>query len=144
MKLYFLFAILISGRAFGFDLCQYESTSDFLDLIEAGKGKQTHESSNHKKFTEYEKNLIYTTIRLERDYRDVSKYKALIIFGDFDEGSDEPGSDAGTIRYFTIGKERIVMVHYWPGENEYGAFYQIKADKTEMIASIGDGSIECK
>jgi hypothetical protein len=53
--------------------------------------------------------------------------------------------DAGEIEYLTAENTKFALVHYWPGENEYGAFIEIKNNKSiKVMASITDGFIECK
>jgi hypothetical protein len=43
------------------------------------------------------------------------------------------------VRY---GKERFTIVRYFPGDNEYGVIFK-KGGRT-VIATIGDGSIDCR
>jgi hypothetical protein len=64
-------------------------------------------------------------------------------FGDYYDG--RPGPNAGEIVYYNIQGKQIVLVHYWPGENEYGAFYQInKNASVKLMATISDSFISCK
>ena len=73
----------------------------------------------------------------------LSEAHALHIFGDYYEDETETGSDAGEIIYFKLASQKFITVHYWPGENEYGAIFEMKNGKIIHIANIGDGSIEC-
>ncbi|HXH74665.1 MAG TPA: hypothetical protein VNJ08_06845 [Bacteriovoracaceae bacterium] len=124
-----IFTILLTTQAFAFDLCAFQETSELnLEILKA--------SQNPKRFTFAEKNLIHRTIALQSMYEGISKAEALVLF--------KEGSSDGEITYFQMGDKQMILVHYWPGDNEYGAFYQIKPTGTaKLIARVGDSFISC-
>lgn len=145
MKTLILLATLLSSQAYAaFNVCKFDDTFEMHEALKDAKAKTTS-SSNHKKFTTAELKLIHKTITTESYYANQSLTEAqtLHIFGDYYEDSTETGSDAGEIIYSKLGTQKIITVHYWPGENEYGAIFEVKSGKTVHIANIGDGSIEC-
>jgi hypothetical protein len=144
MKTLILLAALFSTQAFAISVCKYDETSDLTEAIAHSRYTKT-ESKNHKKFTKAELKLIHKTISAEDFYagKKLTEAEALHIFGDYYEDETETGSDAGEIDYYIVGTQQIIIVHYWPGENEYGAIFEIKAGKTVHVANIGDSFISC-
>jgi hypothetical protein len=142
MKLFLLLlALFVTTQAFGADVCSFTETSDFLDTIEAKNIKPSKRSKNHTRFTAQEKELIHQAIKSDRYYANVSIAEALIIFGDYYEG--QMGSNAGELVYFKVDGKELILVHYWPGDNEYGAFFETVNGKTKLKAKITDSFIDC-
>ncbi len=94
-------------------------------------------SDNHDAWSSIEKKMISTVVALQ----EYIKEDALEVFGDYYEG--ERGSNAGEIVYFKVGKKIIAKVHYWPGDNEFGAYVEVIGSKVIVHAEIGDGEIVC-
>jgi hypothetical protein len=100
-------------------------------------------AKNHKGWSALEKDMIHLAISLDNSLRGVTKEEALRKFADLYEGRQ--GSNAGEIVYLTISDKQYALVHYWPGENEYGAFFQLKTGRAfKLVAEITDSFIECK
>lgn len=144
MKTFILLAVLICTQAYGaFDVCKFEETFELTEAMEKS-GKLTKTSNNHKHFTKTEKNLIFEAIESDEMYSGtITEAEALNIFGDYYDGSQTTGSNAGEISYYTVGKQKFIIVHYWPGDNEYGGIFEVKNGKAAHIAIIGDSFIEC-
>lgn len=125
-----IFGLLIATQAFCFDLCGYQETSDL-------KLQQVKTSRNPKRFTFAEKNLIHRTISLQSFHEGVSRQEALELFAE--------GSNEGEVAYFEIEGRQLILVHYWPGENEYGAFYELKPKGiSRLMARVEDSFITCE
>ncbi len=100
-------------------------------------------SDNHNAWTPIEKKMIQKTLTLQ-DYLGVlNENESLRIFGDFYENETETGSNAGEIVYFKVGNKVIAKVHYWPGDNEFGAYVEVVGSKVLIHAEISDGDIYC-
>lgn len=120
-----VFFTLISLNSFAFDLCSLQETSQLDGQV------ITKRSKNHNRFTFAEKNLIHRTIALQSFYEGVSKPEALELFSD--------KSTDGEIIYYEVNGYELIFVHYYPGDNEYGAFYY----GSKLIARVGDSFISC-
>jgi hypothetical protein len=121
--------LFITTKAMAFDLCSYQQTSQ----IEISRSKVSKRPS---RFTFAEKNLVHRTIALENYNRGISRPEALEIFTE--------ASSEGKIVYFSKNGKDYILVHYWPGDNEYGAFYLVSEKSApKLIASIGDSFITC-
>jgi hypothetical protein len=141
MKILILLASLITTQAFAsFNICEFEETWQLTEAMEK-LGKKTSTSKNHKKFTSTEKDLILESLTTQGE--DLTRAQALIQFGDYFGDRTEPGSNAGEIEYYTVGSQKFIIVHFWPGDNEYGAIFEVKNGKNINIANIGDSFIEC-
>lgn len=142
MKL-FLALLFITTNAFAINICKFEETSDFKDELEERGIRPARVSKNHKKFTSVEKQLIHRTVTLQSWLKNSTMKEALESFGDYYEG--QQGSNAGEIEYYNIEGKQYILVHYWPGDNEYGAYYAInKNGSFKLVAEINDSFIECK
>ncbi|WP_408097983.1 hypothetical protein ACJVC5_03395 [Peredibacter sp. HCB2-198] len=142
MKFLLALALLVTTNAFAIDLCSFEQTWELDEALESMNVRPLKVSDNHKSFTNVEKQLIYTTV-IQQDWRaGVSMKEALEIFGDYYDG--KLGSNSGEIKYFNVKGQKFAIVHYWPGDNEYGAIFKHINNQFHLIASIGDGEISCK
>ena len=138
MKTLLLLLILISTQAFAaFDACKFEDSHDFVDALEKANAKVV-KSDDHQNFSPAELTLIHTTITSEHYYRteQLTPAQTLRIFGDYYEEETTPGSDAGEVVYFTVGAQKFILVHYWPGENEYGSIFEVKNGKNVQGSSF--------
>lgn len=143
MKYLLFIPLLFLSNAYAFDVCSFEYTHDFFEYIEKQGIKPTRVSKNHKKFTSVEKKMIYKMVTSQSWRRNDTVAEALLEFGDYYNGKE--GYNAGEIQYFTINNIKLVLVHYWPGDNEYGAFFFVnKNNSTRYKAVINDGEIYCK
>lgn len=145
MKTLILLASLLSTQAFAaFDACKFEDSNDFVTALKRAKA-QVVKSKDHQKFTAVELDLIHTTISTEHMYasEQLTSAQTLHIFGDYYEEETTPGSDAGEIIYFILATQKFIVVHYWPGENEYGSIFEVKNGHNVQVANIGDSFIEC-
>jgi hypothetical protein len=145
MKMFVFLFILTTTQAFAFNLCKFASTADFQEKVEAKKIKEIKRVSNEKKFNAFERDMIFAAIRTDSMYENVSKAKALKIFSDYQSKHSGPGSDDGEILYYEVKGQKFQLVHYWPGDNEYGAFVELKPNgKISILASVNDGEIRCQ
>lgn len=144
MKSLVLISLLFSSLSFAsVEFCSYEETYQFFDALEIQEIKHTKRARNHKRFTFLEKNLIHLTITLQSWYVGVSREEAILTFSQVDEYGQR-GPNAGEVLYYQFGSKKYVLVHYWPGDNEYGAFYELKvAGAYELKGVIRDGAIYC-
>ncbi|MFA5583593.1 MAG: hypothetical protein WDA09_05200 [Bacteriovoracaceae bacterium] len=145
MKVLVLISLLFSlSSVASTDFCSYSETYQFFDELESQGIKHIKRARNHKRFTFLEKNLIHLTITLQSWYVGVSREEAILTFSQVDE-SNQRGPNAGEVLYYQIGNKNFVLVHYWPGDNEYGAFYELKvAGSYELKGIIRDGGIYCE
>lgn len=146
MKNFILSLALLSSSAFANqEICRFDSTPDFHEAMENSKvGRQVGMNADHGNFAPLENTMIYQTVTGQEWQRDLSMEQALGEFADYNEYEPGPGSMAGEILYYKIKDSRFALVHYWPGENEYGAFFELKSGSATMIAEINDGDITCK
>ena len=95
-----------------------------------------------------EKAMIQAAVLNNDNSTPVTPDEAIDIFSDKENG----GSLGGTVSYFKIthnGKEKTVAnATYYPGDNEYGALFQIwtysdGSQHAGMIGTIGDSDIYC-
>ena len=143
MKYILILTALLSLPALALDVCSFAETADFRDALES-VGINAHKiSKDHKKFTFSEKRMIHLTVSTQSWLSGSSLEEALDIFGDFQDG--RPGPNAGEIRYYKIEQKTLALVHYWPGDNEYGAFFEVKRDGSfKMLARVEDSWINCR
>ncbi len=85
-------------------------------------------------FTVLEKKLIHKVVTLQDYLSTNTAEQSLEDFG---------GSSDGEIVYFKVGRKVIAKVHYWPGDNEYGAYVEVVGSKVLIHATIGDSEISC-
>lgn len=139
MKALFLALVLVSTQALANEtICSANETWEIFETVKAHKI-----SKNHAKFTFSEKQMIHLTITLQEFLKGSSKEEALETFADMYEG--RMGSNAGEIKYFRIEGKEFALVHYWPGDNEYGAIFEIKRNNAfKLVAEVGDSFIACK
>ncbi len=142
MKILLAVALFITTNAFAVDLCSFQETSDFNKAIETLKIKPVKKSTNPKRFTFIEKQMVHLTITLQGWLSGSTKEESIEIFGDYHGG--KKGFNAGEILYYEIAGKQIAVVHYWPGENEFGAFFEIKNGSYKLLADISDSFITCK
>lgn len=142
MKL-FIALLFIVTNAFAADICKFEETWEFEEALKAEKIKPVRVAKNHKKFTSVEKQLIHKTVTGQDWLKNNSMEESLEAFGDFYNGRQ--GSNAGEIKYYNIEGKQFILVHYWPGDNEYGAYFMLNRNGSyKRIADIGDSFITCK
>ncbi len=98
-------------------------------------------ADDHFSWTNNEKKMIHKAVTLQSGMTDLTEEESLEFFGDF--VSCETGSNAGEIQYFKVGRKIIAKVHYWPGDNEYGAYVEVVGSKVLVLAEIHDGDISC-
>ena len=85
-------------------------------------------------FSALEKRLIHKVVTIQDYLSENSAEQSLEDFG---------GSADGEIVYFKVGNKVMAKVHYWPGDNEYGAYIEVFGSKVLVHAHIGDGDINC-
>jgi hypothetical protein len=99
------------------------------------------------KLNKEEAALIQTTIHIVDPIESSTTESALEIFRD-DSGD---GAGAGQINYLSISINnkpvQLAKVVYFPGDNEYGAIFQLHTYSgrlhADLIATTGDGDISC-
>jgi hypothetical protein len=98
--------------------------------------------------TDLEKAMIQTAVLMTDSATAVTPDQALDIFSDKENG----GSLGGSVSYFKVnhaGKEKtLANVTFYPGDNEYGALFQIWTYSdgnlsAGMIGTIEDSDIYC-
>lgn len=139
MKALIVALLLVTTQAFANEtICSAGETWEIFETVKAHKV-----SKNHAKFTFSEKQMIHLTITLQDYLKGSSKEEALEQFADMYEG--KIGSNAGEIKYFRIEGKEFALVHYWPGDNEYGAIFELKRNNAfKLVAEVGDSFIACK
>ncbi|MES2528077.1 MAG: hypothetical protein V4598_13365 [Bdellovibrionota bacterium] len=85
-------------------------------------------------FSALEKKMIHKVVTIQDYLAANSVEESFENFG---------GSADGEIVYFKVGRKVIAKVHYWPGDNEYGAYVEVVGTKVLVHAEIGDGDIYC-
>lgn len=85
-------------------------------------------------FSALEKKMIHKVVTIQDYLTSNSPEQSLEDFG---------GSADGEIVYFKVGNKVIAKVHYWPGDNNYGAYVEVVGSKVLIHAEIGDGDIYC-
>lgn len=138
MKFLALFLMITTTQAFASEICKYEETWQFAEAH-----KELGKSGNHSSFSAIEKKMIHKAVSNQEWLGKLTEKEALDLFGDF-HGGREPGSNAGSITYFKVDGKKIALVTYYPGDNEYGAFFEVTGPRFRMLAQVGDSFIECK
>lgn len=85
-------------------------------------------------FSALEKSLIHKVVTIQDYLSTNTPDQSLEDFG---------GSADGEIFYYKVGRKVIAKVHYWPGDNEYGAYVEVSGSKILILAEIGDSEISC-
>ena len=143
MKYILLAVLMITTNAFAVNVCDFNETSDFRRSLESEGVAPVRVAKNHRRFTSVEKQLIHKTVTLQSWLENISAKESLDTFGDYIGG--RRGANAGEISYYNLDGEQLILVHYWPGENEYGAFYRLnKNGSFKLLAEINDSYIFCK
>lgn len=133
MKFALLIALFITTNVFAYDVCQFTETWEMHESLEAQGLKAVKITKNSKKFTSVEKHLIHKTVTIQDWLKDLTLAQSVEEFAD------------GQIEYYNFEGEKIILVHYWPGDNEYGAFFKInKNGSFKLLATVSDSFIECK
>ncbi len=142
MKFLSVLLFALTTQAFA-GVCDYSYTSEFKDDVKAGKIKLIETKEDLGAFTKQEKFLIYTAVtHIDNSVR--SEREALWAFLDISEEGQGPGGNRGTIEYYKVGKETVILVHHYPGDTEVGAFFTLKEKKVKMTAVIADSEIDCQ
>jgi hypothetical protein len=133
-----LFLILIFGllsvSASAVEICSFEEMWDLQEHLDEKGIKPTLVSKNHKRFKFVEKQMIHHAVTLDTWASGATRDDALQMF--------ENGE--GLITYFTVDSKMLAFVQYWPGDNQYGAIYEMRNSVYKVIASIQDSFIDCK
>lgn len=141
MKFLLVLAFILSTHTFAADICHFEETSDFISALKSEAIKPYKKSKNHKRFTFAEKQMIHLTVTLQDYLKGATREESLRIFGDYYEG--KLGTNSGEILYYKIAEKDFALVHYWPGDNEYGGFYELNNKIFRLVAEIEDSFIIC-
>lgn len=139
MKYFVLLSLMISSNVFALDLCQLRDTHDFEVAVKAERIKPIR--SIAQSFSTFEKQMIHQAVTLQNWQRGISPSNSLRAFRDIYDGYQ--GLNPGEIVYYQVKGQKLALVHYWPGENEYGAFFMVSSGSSKMIARIDDGDISC-
>lgn len=143
MKFLLALSLLVTTSAFAAPFCDYQETSQFQDALQASNIKPVKKSTNPKRYTFVEKQMIHLTVTLQRWLSGSSKEEAFSIF--IDEYEGRKGHNAGNIIYYQIAGRYFALVHYYPGENEYGAFFEVVQNGSyRLLADVSDSYITCK
>jgi hypothetical protein len=142
MKFLLIIALFITTKAFAVNICELAETANFFDTVEAKKIKPVKTSKNHKRFTFVEKQMIHLSVTQQDYLKGITKEESLEKFGDFYQG--KIGDSAGEILYYELSGKQVALVHYYPGDNEYGAFFVMKNGSYKLMARIDDSFITCE
>lgn len=138
MKLITLFFFFFVVNSYASTQCSPEMQA--LQYNE--RGYVTLKTTNHETgFSAIEKKMIHKVVALQEYLKDVTEQEAMDAFNDVYEG--EIGYNAGEIVHFKVGRKMISKVHYYPGDNEYGAYVEVVGSKVLVHAEINDGDIYC-
>ena len=144
MKLFLVLVMFVSTQAHSSEVCRFKETVNFTEAVENGLGKKIHVSKDHSRFTTLEKKMIFQAVALQEWLEIKTQQDALNSFGDFNDGAMEPGNMAGSVDYYEVKGQTIVLVTYFPGDNEYGSIFELKASgAAKMVASVEDSFISC-
>jgi hypothetical protein len=136
-------SLLISFNVFAVDICSFEQTWEFSQAVEDRGQGPVRVSRDHTKFTSVELKLILKTLEQEYGKGKISLARSVELFSDLHEGM--PGYNAGEVVYYNFEGKQIILIHYWPGDNEYGAIFTINRNGSfKLLAKITDSFIECK
>lgn len=145
-----ILSLLLSTSAFAANICEFQDTHTFTDKVEAGEAKLLARTETQN-FTALERQMIFATMKTYgKDFRTYeNEYKAIFDFLDqYEECSPNeliPGPNAGEILYYEVAGKKIALVHFWPGDNEYGSIFEIsKTGKFTHLAKVNDGEVYCK
>lgn len=139
MKYFVLLSLMISSNVFALDLCQLRDTHDFEVAVKAERIKPIRSIAQN--FSSLEKLMIHQAVTLQSWQRGISSQNSLRAFQDIYDGYQ--GLNPGEIVYYQVRGQKLALVHYWPGENEYGAFFMVGGNSSKMIARVDDGDISC-
>ena len=139
MKFLLLVSLFVSSQVFALDLCQLRDTYEFDQVVQFERVPTIRSVS--KNYSALEKRMIHQALRLQSWQTRMPMEASLRAFGDVYDGYQ--GTNPGEIVYYQVQGQKLALVHYFPGENEYGAFYLVGNGKTKMVARIDDGEISC-
>ena len=133
MKFAILLTLFITTNVFAFDICQFEETSNMYESLKSQGLKAVRITKNAKKFTSVERQLVRKTITQQEWLKDLTESQSVKEFAD------------GEIEYYNFEGQQTILVHYWPGDTEVGAFFKInKNGSFKLLATVSDSFIECK
>lgn len=135
MKTLLILAMLLSANAFALHPCDFEMTQDFREALEVSGIKPHKVSKTPSKFRFIEKQMIHLTVSLQDWLSGVGRKEALELF--VEDRND------GEILYYHLDGKEVALVHYYPGDNEYGAFVEMKDSAFALLAEIRDSDIYC-
>lgn len=141
MKAFILAALFITTNALAFDFCAYDDVVYLYQDMHKANIEAYKESNHRSGFSNAEKELIRQTVLLDIWQDNFTIEEALEVFLDMWE--TRVGDLAGAIDYFNIDGEEIVHVFYYPGDNEYGAFWKNENGKFTLLVEIEDSSVIC-
>lgn len=99
-------------------------------------------SETHGKFSPMEQRMIKEAVEADGFYPNITMKEALELFADKSSYRDI-GYNAGSIFYTRFKNTVLAKVVYYPGDNEYGAIFEIKGARFRMITAINDGDLVC-
>lgn len=139
MKFLVLVSLFVSSQVFALDLCQLRDTYEFDEAVRFARLKPTRSISSN--FSPLEKRMIHHAVTLQPSRSRLNQDAALRAFGDIFDGYRGP--NPGEIIYYQVNGQKLALVHYWPGENEYGAFFFVGTGTSKIVARIDDSDISC-
>lgn len=99
-------------------------------------------SRTHGNFSALEQRMIKEAVESDGHYRDLSMIEALEIFADKSQWH-EVGYNAGSIFYTRHNGKILAKVVYYPGDNEYGAIFEVSGNRFKKLTEIFDGDLGC-
>ncbi len=95
----------------------------------------------------YQLGMVQASILVENPAQPLTPSEALAAFTD----AENQGANGGNLTTYLMPYERshafLVRATYFPGENEYGALFEIHVgggyERADLIGTIRDGDISC-
>ncbi len=135
MKILIFLALFFTVNAFAVNPCDFEMTQDFREALQASGIKPHKVSKTFSKFRFNEKQMIHLTVSLQEWLSGIGRQEALELF--VEDRND------GEILYYQLDGKEIALIHYYPGDNEYGAFVEMKGNAFTLLAEVRDSDIYC-
>lgn len=129
MKLIIALFFFIFTQAYAHEICRFNEVHEFTAVKKATKTQRAV-----SRMTFVEKNLVHRAVTLQSYLSGVSKEEALKNFAEAD----------GEILHYTINGKNYALVHYYPGDNEFGGFFEVTGNAFKLIAEINDSYISCR
>lgn len=131
MKIFSLLFLFVSFQALATNVCEYKDSHEFDEKHE----KSIVSKNDGNRLSSFERKMIFEFMKKD-SWREIKD--GLQAVREFFEGYS-----GGEIVYYKIENKMIAKLHFYPGDNEYGIFYELSAGNFKELAEIQDGDIYC-